>query len=251
MKTQNKHNIFIFLFFVALIAVVLQYKFCTSEEQKMTAKELAYKRQLIEQDSLRKVDSVTYARLVNDMYKERELSKVLETENKELYNKLKEQEQKVMSLTKVVGKLKSQKSVIPIVNNEGQRYFEDYYPKKENYFVRYNAQIGENKVDGEFVFQPLHLDLVITEKQKGVYEAYLNAPSWLEISSLEVKSLPLTSPSLRPDNFDWVFGGLVGYSYLDKRPLLGVNGGFRYKKTLYFLQGSTNQTLYLGVSKLF
>nr|DAV67695.1 MAG TPA: hypothetical protein [Caudoviricetes sp.] len=251
MKTQNRHNLFIFLFFVALFIVVLQYKFCTSEEQKMTAKELAYKRQLIEQDSLRKVDSVTYARLVNDMYKERELSKVLETENKQLYDKLKEQEQKVMSLTKVVGKLKSQKSVVPIVNNEGQRYFEDYYPKKENYFVRYKAQIGENKVNGEFTFHPLHLDLVITEKQKGVYEAYLNAPSWLEISSLEVKSLPLTSPSLRPDNFDWLFGGLVGYSYLDKRPLLGVNGGFRYKKTLYFLQGSTNQTLYLGVSKLF
>ena len=251
MKTQHKHNLYIFSILAILIAVVLLQRRCNHEPNQPTEKELAYKREIIEKDSLRKEDSITYARLVNDMYKERELMEQLEMENQYLYDKLKAEERKVTSLTKVVGKLKSKKSVIPLSKTNGYTYFEDYYPKKENYFVRYKAQIEENSVISEFDFQPLRLDLVVTEKQKGIYEVYLNAPSWLEITSVEVKSLPIQSPSLRPDNFDWMFGGAFGYSYLYRQPIVGLSGGFRYKRFVYYLQGNSNQTLYFGVNKFF
>lgn len=251
MRKQYKQNLLTVSVLFVLIAFVLQHKYCSKESPRVSSHELAYKKLLLEQDSLRKEDSITYTRLVNDMYKEREFAEMLESENQYLYQKLKDTEKKVVSLTKIVGKLKNKKSKVEFVKKDGITYFEDYYPKKENYFVRYKAQVEENFVIGEFVFQPLRLDLVIAEREKGVFEAYLNAPSWLEVGSLEVKSLPMQSPSLKIDNFDWVFGGSLGYSYLNRTPLVGLSGGFRYKRLMYYLQGTSNQSFYFGVNQFF
>ncbi len=84
-------------------------------------------------------------------------------------------EEKVVSYTKIVGKLKGKTSVIYIKPEE--RLFHDYYPNSKEWFVHYFGEIYNDSIIGHFEFQPLRLDLVITEKEKGLFQANLNAPS--------------------------------------------------------------------------
>ena len=250
MKTQHKHNFLIFAVFVALVSTLFLHKGCSNKEEEID-KERIYKQRILEQDSLRKIDSLNYERLVNDLYNERELKEDLRRENQQLYENLEKEKKKVVSYTKIVGKLKGKTSVIYIKPEE--RLFHDYYPNSKEWFVHYFGEIYNDSIIGHFEFQPLRLDLVITEKEKGLFQANLNAPSWLEITSLKVNTLPLTYDyeKARVDNFDWLYGGGLGYSYLTRNPYIGLNFGFRYKRSLFYLQGNTNQSLFIGINKLY
>lgn len=249
MKTQHKHNLLIFLFFVGLIGALFLNKKSDNKSELETIK--TYKKRLLEKDSLRKIDSLNYERLVNDLYNERELKEDLRRENQELYETIEKEKRKVVSYTKIVGKLKNKTSVIYL--NPEEKLFHDYYPDSKEWFIHYFGEFCKDSIIGRFEFQPLRLDLVITEREKGLFVANLNAPSWLTISSLDVKTLPISyeDSKTKVHNFNWLFGGGLGYSYLYRSPYVGLNFGIRYNKFLYYVQGNSNQTLFLGINRLY
>ncbi|MCA9750209.1 MAG: hypothetical protein KC414_13960 [Romboutsia sp.] len=211
-----------------------------------------YKIALIESDSLKQVSEEHYQKLVNDMNSQKDIFKLLKEQNEELYKTLKEENKKPISYTLIQAQPQTKIDTITIKDTvrKGQFYkvFKDYYPNSNSPFIIYDGEIKDNSLVGKFNFNTLDIGIVISEKQKDLFEADLDAPEWLKINNLQVNSLPLEN--VKVDNFDWMIGGSSGLNIQDKTPIFELEGGFRYKKSLFSIQGNINKEIKFGFKKL-
>ena len=92
----------------------------------------------------------------------------------------------------------------------------------------------------EWSFSDLTLDLVITEKEEGIYEAVLGGPDFLSVKSLKVNSL---KPSATVDKFGWLAGGSAQKDFNTDAIGFGLSGGVRIGKTYGIINATTNQTI--------
>lgn len=253
MKTNIIHKILYFLLIAVIVVILLFGINQCSEREKAESVVRDYKVKMLEMDSLRKVSDGHYQKLVNDLYTEKELIKVLKGENKELADLIAEQKKKLIAYSKIKLTAKQKKDSVKVAskteNGKEVLEFADYYPDKENPFVVYEGVLRDKVLYGGFTFKTFGLDMVITEKSKGLFEVDFKAPEWLELTSLEVHSLPL-SP-IRVDNFDWYLGTNLGLHFVTYRPVLDLEWGFRYKKSLFGIIGNTNRELKIGYKHLF
>lgn len=250
-KKPNKLKTYALYAVILALAIFSVIQFVRANSAEKTVKE--YKTELIKSDSLRKTADGRYQKLVNDMNSQKELNSQIKEHNKELYELLKEERKKPISYTIIQAQPEAKIDTIPL-NNEVKdglafQIFEDFYPQKENYFMRYFGQIKDSIVVGEWDVQKFDIGIVVSEKTKGLFEVDLDAPDWFNVTSLEVKSLPLEN--IRPDNFDWLLGGSAGYNFLDHYPVLEMEAGFRFKKSIFSVQGNTNRELKAGYKHLF
>lgn len=249
MKLDEKLVLKVLLGFFMLLSVLFLVRGCQIKDS-LSDVVVSYKKTIIENDSLRKVSDGHYQKIVNDLESERSLAKLLKRENLDLYEKIKVQNKRILSLTRLSLQPKVVVDTVFIDRGGLLPVFQHFYPDEKDWFVRYRGSLlGDNRVAGVFDFQPLLIDLVVSEKQKGIYEVDLNAPTWLEVNSLRVNSLP--DAYSKKDNFDWLFGGVVGLNYINLRPSLGIQAGFRYRRALFHIQGFTNNYIYIGYSRLF
>lgn len=210
-----------------------------------------YKKTLIENDSLRKIDNGHYQKLVNDMKSTNQILSIIKEDNKNLYKYLKEQGKKPISYTSIDFKPDDKINTIPIniKEKDGLTYFNDYYPHKEDYFINYHGVINKDSLNSSWTFKPIKIGIVVSEKTKGLFEADLTAPDWITVNSIEVNSLPLSD--IKKDNFDWLIGVSGGLNYLQRTPVFDLETGFRYKKSIFSIQGTTNNEVKFGYKKLF
>ncbi len=204
-----------------VIVIIFSLKSCQSDTDIRQLKEL-----IIKQDSLRKVEDGHYQKIVNDLNNSKELFKQLKENNKELAETIKEQKKNPIVVTNTV--IKIQPAPLPEpVPIKPDNTFELNYPNKDNKFISFLGIIENDSINGVWDFDEFKLDLVISEKQKGVFEIDAFTNDFIEIKSLTVNSLPLKG--IKPDNFDFKVGlGL----YTDINTGLGVDiyGGIRIKK---------------------
>lgn len=240
------------LIFIIIVLMIFGISQCNSKRQAQNVVK-DYKEFILKSDSLRLVKEGRYQKVVNDLNNQRDLNKKLKEENKELYKDIKDDNKLPISYTNIEAQPKNKVDTIIIRDTikDGHYYkvFNDFYPNNEKPFITYKGEINNNSVLGEFKFNPFELDLVISEKEKGIFEADLNAPEWLTVNSLEVNSLPLKN--IKKDNFDWMLGGAAGLNTQDNTPVFDIEGGFRYKESLFSIQGTSNKEIKLGFKKLF
>lgn len=212
-----------------------------------------YKSELIESDSLRKISDTKYQKLVDDRLTNKELISYLKSTNKELYDIIKSENKKPISYTIIQAQPETKTETIPINKEErdGQIFttFYDYYPNKINPFIKYSGEIYTDSIKGKFDFNSLDIGIVISEKQKGLFEADLDAPEWLNVKKLEVKSLPLEKVDTK--NFSLLAGGSTGLSLTTYRPVFEGKFGFSTKKSIWIVEGNTNSEVKIGLLKKF
>ncbi|MDC7251049.1 MAG: hypothetical protein PQJ49_14160 [Sphaerochaetaceae bacterium] len=249
-KTKNikQYGLILIIILLGIFSIIQSFRV---KEAQDTVKE--YKTAIIESDSLRKTQDGRYQKLVNDLNTKSEINKALKENNKELYELLKEERKKPISYTIIQAEPEAKIDTIPLNNEvkDGLTFtsFEDFYPQKENYFMKYSGTLTDSSVVGKWDVSKFDIGIVISEKRKGIYEADLDAPDWFNVKSLEVNSLPLEN--LSPDNFDWLLGGSAGYNFLDQYPVFEIETGFRIKKSIFSIQGNTNKELKAGYKHLF
>jgi hypothetical protein len=131
--------------------------------------------------------------------------------------------------------------------NEGVAYIEDYYPTKNNFFLKYTNEFKlDNPVgNSKFEWNSIKIDLAISQNKDGTYEANMKAPDFIQINSLDVEATPIDR--VETDDFGILLGAGYGKDFGTGTNYLEVGGGVRFKKFYIDLEGNTNKQADIGI----
>lgn len=224
-------NILIFILFFGSIffyqKVFVEPKIERLQTQLRTAK--------IKEDSLRKVKEGYYKKLVADTLTQIELNKIVDS------LELLTENPKIVEVIKIVPK-EVEKEVDKVVVKDSTLEIEDFYPNKENPFIRYNSKINLLTQKGKSKFTPYPFDIVLSigQKEDGTFELDSKLPEIFNVTDIQVQATPMTPE--KKDNFGILLGAGGGKNFHLQDPYIRVNTGIRYKKTYLQLGGNTNNT---------
>lgn len=247
---KKPQNIFLIVVVVAILLTLLLQLLSVKKLSKANSE---LRKEVIENDSLRKIAEGVYQKVVNDLYSNKQLLKEVKKENSELYATIDSKNSQLVLYSQIVATLQEQVDTVIIVQTVEKQdttyEFNAYYPQKSNYFINYTGNIVGKTVYGRWQFDALPIDIILTENKSGVYEATASAPEWIQIRKLQVNSIPLKPTA--PDNFGFVVGGMVGYNFHRNSMEIGAEVGVRYKKSIYSIQGTSGEVVYFGYKKIF
>lgn len=213
----------------------------------------ALKKSIIMNDSLTKEADGRYAKLVNYYNTEKDLKEQLKGSNKELYDVIKKESEKILSLTNAIVTLQG-------VVNEGFGNFDTEdtnkinlalkYPDDKEPFINWKGNVDKRSAfyKGEWSFGKLPLQIVLTEEKRGLWKSRLIGPEWLKVDSMTINSLP-------GENYDdnqlkklqFFLGGGYIKSLSDGPNAVTVGGGVSYNGHHHLLiQATTNRELGLS-----
>jgi len=182
------------------------------------------KKSIIASDSLIKESDGRYSKLVNYYNTERELKNELKDSNKELYEVVKKQNERILSLANSIVTLKS-----TITEGFGNIDKSDTnlidlaltYPTETDPFIKWNGFIRKDdaRYKGQWTFGKLPIQILVTEEARGLWKHRIVGPDWFIVDSLDVKSLPPDKFAPAEKNIQY----LLGASYL--HPLNNANSG--------------------------
>lgn len=222
------------------IFILLYIGKCSSDKENENLKAQLNK-EVLRNDSLVKISDGQYRKYVADTLTLSQLKKEIKNLGVKVDNP--------KTITKIVYMPKEvEKQIDGVVVKDSMIFIEDYYPQKENHFLKYTSKINIKTVKGDskFQFQPKKLNLVVSQTNDGLWQTNIIGDEWLEIASLDVKSLPQETTKIK----NWFkFAGLKYNSSLDKtNQNLEVLGGFRYKKIGVIGSVNTNSQVGLGLT---
>ncbi len=157
---------------------------------------------------------------------------------------LADKDRRILSLSKYSIALKSQiDTLIPkikVTDSSLHINVMDYYPDKEDYFVRYEGYVhldlkgAKNNsyvpvLAREFSFRPMDINVVLTEDELGGWNSYVDAPNFIRLKSIQVKSLPAEQYVPTVPRIKMLLGAGIGSIY-GQGSYMFLSGGVRYKK---------------------
>ena len=192
-------------------------------------------------DKLEVISSTQARKLVADSLTQRELERLV----KELGIAL-DAKPKIVWKTKFIIK-EIEKEIDGIVVDSTSISVDDYFPQKENYFIRYQNRIDllEGKGKSNWSFNPIEISGAISQRRDGIYTIDFKAPEFLQIESIDVQATPLDTPKV--DNFGFLLGGGAGYDFRSQEVYGRLSGDIRIKKFYIGVGAGTNQTVDGGV----
>lgn len=235
---MNKNRIIISLFSVIAILLIVGFIKLNQHRKALKEREDAYKDVVLKNDELKKINATQYQKLIDDRLKQKELDDIISGLKIELKNKPKT----VIETVLVPVDKESPVDDVVVVNDS--LTINDFYPQKKDYFVNYSARIDteSKKGIGRFSFQPVNVNLVLSQRKDGVYQLDTQVPEWMSVNNIEVRSLPLDVP--RPDNFGLLLGVGYGKDFSKIREdYVRITTGVRWKKLYLEVGGNTNSTV--------
>lgn len=200
------------------------------KEKELLKEKSKYKIEIIKKDSLQKVSDGYYRKLIADTLTKQQLKKLAE-DIVELKNR------KPISITKtIIQPVEIRKETDSISIEKDSVFIKDYYPNKENPFLKYTNRFSliSQKGISNFAFDTISLKQVVTKKEDGLYQIDFKGPDFLELKSIDIQTEPLLEPV--KDNWGTLIGIEYGKNLSSQENLFGINVYQRYKK------------FYLGVS---
>jgi len=170
---------------LTIIGLVVYYNIALGAKDDLSYQ---LKKQLIEADNVKKLDSTNYVKVVNDLNTEKELSNILKNENNELFQKAKKYE------LLYFGSLQTQKviqldTVLLYVDKQTQATtLTDWFPTIDNPFIKYTAVIDSTNAKTEFTVYPFKLDFSIVNDTENVQRVIFNTPTWLQVEDIQIYS---------------------------------------------------------------
>lgn len=219
------------------ILVLLLAFFCDRskrEKELQSLKEL-YKKEVLKNDSLVKVNEMQYRKLVADTLTIRELEKEIKELGIELSAKPK-------IIEKIVFKpIEIEKPTDSISIEEDNLTIEDYYPQKENYFVKYLNKTNLTTKEGTstFYFSPVPISIVISQRDDGIFQSDIKSPEWLTVEAVDILAIPMEHPKI--DKFGVLVGVGIGRDFEKYETYGRFSVGVRYKTLYLDVGGGTNK----------
>jgi len=211
-------------------------------EGKINKNQQAHRSLVLRNDTLQKVTETQYRKLVADTLTKRELRKLIDSLGVAL-------DAKPTTIIKTELVIKEVIKEVDAVTVKGDSiHVIDYYPTKENYFVRYQSDVSLSSQEGvsKFTFRPIDIAIVMSQREDGVFQADIKAPSFIKINSLDIQSLPMEL--YKPDSFGWIIGAGVAKVLDEDQTFFRINAGIRFHKLYVLLGGSSHGAVDLNVN---
>ena len=245
---KDKFNT-ILLVILLVIIIFLGWRINNINENSGDLQE-SLKKSIIMNDSLTKEADGRYAKLVNYYNTENDLKNQLKESNKELYNVIKKENEKILSLTNAVITLQGAVSegfgkTDPTDSNKINLYLK--YPNDNNPFIKWNGSIDKKTAfyKGDWSFGKLPLQVVLTEEKRGIWKSRLVGPEWLKVDSMTINSLPAEEYVNKEErNLQFLIGGGYIGSLSNSNNAVNISGGVNlFKKHFIMLNATTNKEL--------
>jgi hypothetical protein len=192
MKNLNFNSILLII--LIIIIVFLGWRIQSIKNTAEDAEE-SLKKSIIMNDSLTKEADGRYAKLVNYYNSEKDLKSELKKSNEELFNVIKKENERILSLTQAVVSLQGM-----VVEGFGKIDPQDSnkiklvlrYPDEKNSFINWYGTVDKKTAfyKGEWNFGKLPLQIVLTEEERGIWKSRLIGPEWLKVDSMTINSIP-------------------------------------------------------------
>lgn len=172
------------------------------------------KKSIIKNDSLIKEAEGQYSKLVNYYNNERQLKNELKKINESLYKIINKQNERILSLTQAVITLKGEiNEGLGKINSIDTNLIdlELKYPQSDKKpFITWIGKINRitTKYYGEWSFNKMPLNIILTEEKRGLWKTRIVGPEWLIIDSLVINSLPIEEYNpIKQSNIQFLIGG--------------------------------------------
>jgi hypothetical protein len=207
------------------------------------------RKSIIASDSLQKEKDGQYAKLVDYYKSEKDLKNELKESNKELYQTIKKNNERILSLTSAVITLQGQVSegfghIDPVDTNKINLALK--YPNDKEPFINWIGSVDKVSTfyKGDWSFGKLPLQIVLTEEKRGLWKSRLIGPEWLVVDSMSINSLPAEDYTENKErNIQFLVGGSYNSNIVPMTMnSLSVGGGVN-------LYGSHNIILNLATNK--
>lgn len=207
-KTRESYYIVAILVIGSIF--LLKYNIDINNKEK---ENIILKKEIISKDKLVKIGEGKYSKLVNYYNSNSDLLNQLKKENKLLYDTIKARGEKPLSNTGFSIGFKPKDTITEIsVISDTVFKFSSYYPKEENYFIKYDGNVNTKTklIKENWSFNKMKISVVLTEKENGLWDTYIDAPEFANISDVKINSLPpkeFTPKTDRPKTFGLYGGG--------------------------------------------
>ncbi len=189
------------------------------------------RRSIIDSDKLKKEADGQYAKLVDYYNSQRDLMNDLKKSNRSLYETIKQQDERLLSITSAVITLDERvvqgfAKVDPADTNNLNLSLK--YPDEKDPFVFWDGFVNKHTAayQGKFSFGKLPIQVVLTEESRGLWKSRIIGPTWLKVDSMSIESLPPDSyPIVKAKNIQWLFGGSYIQGLNSNGNGIGINLG--------------------------
>jgi len=202
---------------------------------------------IVKLDKTTKEGDGQYSKLINYFNTEKDLNRELKDQNKDLYNLIKKQDEKLLVLNNSILSLKGQiNEGFGSVNQEDTNKIdiELNYPNDKDNFITWDGYVNKENsfYKGEWKFGKLPLQVIMTETNRGLWKSRLVGPKWLTVDSIEVNSLPLPVKD-KKSNLSLILGGGYIKSFNETPNAVSIGAGIRFKDHKLIINGTTNQSV--------
>lgn len=223
---------------LAIVVIILLIVIGIFWFQKRAAEKQVFEAQqevrksIIAKDSLQKISDGHYQKLVADTLTQSQLKKITQ-EIIDLKNR-----KPISVTTTIVKPVQIVKDTDNIDVKEDSVFIEDYYPRKEYYFLKYTNRLSLKTKKGisDFNFSPIKLTQVVTKKDNGLYQVDFKGPHFFEVESLDIQTEPILEP--KKDNWGTLIGIEYGKNLDTKNNIFEINAYQRYKK--FYIGGAVS-----------
>jgi len=235
----TKHKSFFWICFFCFFLFSVYFYMAKKIEYK-DRENIILKKELISRDTLLKISEGKYRKMVNYYSTKKELDKQVKDNSPEIYNHIKDNKERILSNTNIDFTFKPKQETNIISKKDSIYKFSSFYPARENSFVQYDGELNtnNNKLSEKWSFSNIKLNVVLTQKEDGLWNTYLDAPEFIKVSSLTVNSLPPKEYITKEDKvkaFNF-YGGLGVRSDLAKltsvNKNLTLNGAITFKNKI-------------------
>lgn len=176
----------------------------------------------LKNDSIRKIETGYYRRLVADTATKKELKDKIKDLDFQLENR------EPITLTEYIFIPISKEGDAEVAIKDSIVDIKDFYPEKENPFIEYTNRLNINSKSSEsnFKLNPIEIRILLTQKEDGMFEQDIQLPDFLEISKLDIESVPLYN-KISNDKGRLFIGVNAGYDFNNNSPY--GRGSLMYK----------------------
>lgn len=207
---------------------------------------------VIEKDKTIMEKEGQYAKLVDYFEDSKSLMSGLKDSNKELAKQINKANEKLLQVSDIVATFKEKQDEGDLDQiNDSTFNMSLFYPNTEDWFINWDGSIypQTNTYKGIWKFGKLELQAVLTETERGLWNARLIGPDFLIVDSIQVKSLPPEDYDPNKNkNLEFLIGGGYRNSYDKSRPnAITVGGGIQWKnRSVIMIEAGSNSTVGLN-----
>lgn len=242
-KVLTMKNLKIALAVALVVVSVWVYISNTKQIKELTTDKEKLEKEILEKDTMIVYGKGVYSKLVNQFNTSKNLNDVLKRENKNLFEQIQKNKERILSNTGFTVSMKPKETLsynVKILVKENDNGLKDStfnytakYPTDVNPFIEYEGNVDyKNKlVRSKWNFNPAKVNVVLTEKENGMWNTYVDAPEYFQIGDLTVNSLPKAEIVKVKEKKVSLYGG-AGYMRMGDNSRPSVNVGVGTKKWL-------------------